>query len=358
MPEAPHAPAIRRITSILADLHDPSSPSAGMFTAELGAPTVPAVLDTSLADSRHVADQVASGALREVRPGVLLPAAVVGADPAGHDETLLAEVRGVLAASRSRLWFSHATAARLLGAWTYATPCLVDVTHTFKPHVAGGREPLVRRHFTTLPPRERATVGGIPVTSPERTLVDCLRTLTPAGGLAVADSLFRLGADPAEVSRIMTASAGKRGMVRARRLLELCDPRSGSPGESVARLVAADDGLPRPVCQIPVVTASGTWYVDFGWPDVGLGVEFDGAVKYAGGRYGDPEMVRRRQERRAAAILDAGYELVRVGWSELADPLTLGHTLRAAYTDAWHAARSEGGRRSAPGPALTRAGLR
>jgi hypothetical protein len=329
MPEAPHASAVRRITAILSDLRAPDSPLAGMFTAELRAPVLPAALDTSLADPRHVADRLSSGAAREVRPGVLLPS--TGDTEPGHDETLLAEVRGLLAISRSRLWFSHATAARLLGAWTYATPCVVDVTHTFKPHVESVREPLVRRHFTTLRPQERSVVGGVPVTSPERTLVDCLRTLSPAGGLVVADSLFRLGADPAEVSRIMTDSAGKRGMVQARRLLELCDPRSGSPGETVARLVAVDDGLPRPECQIPVVTPSGTWYVDFGWPDVGLGIEFDGAVKYAGGRFGDPGVVQRRQHRRQAAILDAGFELVRVGWPELADPLALGITMRDAY---------------------------
>lgn len=87
----------------------------------------------------------------------------------------------------------------------------------------------MRRHVTTLRPQERTTVHGVPVTSPERTLVDCLRTLQPAGALVVADSLFRLGAEPAEVSRIMSASAGKRGMLQARRLLDLCDPRSGSP---------------------------------------------------------------------------------------------------------------------------------
>lgn len=96
------------------------------------------------------------------------------------------------------------------------------------------------------------------------------------------------------------------------------------------RLVAVDDGLPRPACQLPVVTSSGTWYLDLGWPDVGLGVEFDGAVKYDG-RFGLPDVVRRRQERRQAALVDAGFEIVRVGWPDLADPSALGLTLREAY---------------------------
>ncbi|NNU26569.1 hypothetical protein [Isoptericola sediminis] len=328
MSDPPHLPAIHRLEQILSTMAVPGSPLRTMLSADRACPpTVPRAVDLSRADRDRIAAQVAQGALRSDR-GVVTP---TGHGDTEHAEAVLAGVRALVSSSRSRIWFSHATAAILHGAWSYATPALVHVTHVVKPRVSLTAEPTVRRHFTCLPTREQDLIEGVPVTSPERTLVDCLRTLSPEGALVVADSLFRRGADPREVSRIMTASAGKRGMIQARRLLDVCDPRSGSPGETVARLIAIDDGLPRPECQMEVATTSGTRFVDFGWPEIGVGVEFDGAVKYSGGSFGVPIEVLRRQERRHAEIAEAGVELVRLGWDDLADRYDPGASMREAY---------------------------
>jgi very-short-patch-repair endonuclease len=42
------------------------------------------------------------------------------------------------------------------------------------------------------------------------------------------------------------------------------------------RLLLIDGGLPRPQTQIAVVTEDGTYYLDMGWPDYMVAVEYDG----------------------------------------------------------------------------------
>ncbi|WP_407320088.1 hypothetical protein UQW22_06470 [Isoptericola halotolerans] len=330
MTVAPHAASIRRISHILTTMGAPGSPLRSMMSADVNdPPRVPVPASTEHADPAVVAARVESGELFATRGGVIPDLPAEESSPYSRE---ILRVAGTLAANvRGMFWFSHATAAHLHGAWTYATPLLVHVTHDFHPHVARSTEPLVRRHHTRLRPRERTVAAGVPVTSPERTLVDCLRTLPAAGALVVADSLFRRGADPTEVSRIMSASRGKRGIVQARRLLEVCDPRSGSPGETATRLVAIDEGLPRPECQMEVTTPTTTRFVDLGWPDIGVGVEFDGAVKYSGGEYGDREDVLLAQRLRHDELTATGLTLLRAGWHDLSDPLTLGRRMTVAY---------------------------
>ena len=307
MREAAHLPAIRRLTGILDAMNAPGSPSRGMWSADAAhPPIVPAPFE--LAPGGPSADGTRS-----------------------HEEAILAGVRGIIERTDAPLWFSHETAAMLHGAWTYRTPELVHLTRAWNPHVDGEAEPLVRRHHTVLPPQDRTTVLGVPVTSLARTLVDCIRTLPRDGALVACDSLFRLGAEPAEVSRIMAASRGKRGVVQAREILELSDPRSASPGETVTRLVASDAGLPRAEPQLEVTTERGTYAVDLGWEDVRVAVEFDGAVKYADGGTMSPDDVRRAEAARQDALESAGWIVVRVCWAELDDPIALEQRLRAAY---------------------------
>jgi hypothetical protein len=61
--------------------------------------------------------------------------------------------------------------------------------------------------------------------------------------------------------------------------LELIDPGSQSPRESYLRLLLIDAGLPRPQTQIPVlgVDRVPVAYLDLGWPEYLVAVEYDGA---------------------------------------------------------------------------------
>ncbi|MCK0118431.1 hypothetical protein MWU57_15465 [Isoptericola sp. S6320L] len=339
MSEEIHTAAIRRITRILATMRAPGSPVRAMHSADRAeAPAPPPALDITHTDGEALSRHVAQGRIERLGRSLYIEScdATAGGDHEQYEQSIMREVRRVLAHGGGSAWFSHSTAALLHGAWTYRVPRLVHVTHAVNPHVDSDEASIVRRHHTSLPQRDRDRVSGVPVTTKERTLVDCVRTLPTAAALVVCDSLFRCGADPRQVDLLMSTSKGKRGIVQARRILELCDPRAGSPGESVARLAAVDAGLPRPECQIEAPTRSGTYYVDLGWEDLKVAVEFDGDVKYSGGEYGDPEAARRAELARQRALEQEGWIVIRVRWEDLADLDELGARVRAAY---WAALR-------------------
>ncbi len=160
-------------------------------------------------------------------------------------------------------------------------------------------------------------------------MVDCARTLCPDSGLVVADSALRLGASRAGLERIVAAAAGKRGIVQARSVLALADERSESPGETLVRYAAHRAGAPPPTPQLSVPTSAGTFRLDLAWPDVCVGVEFDGAIKYSD-EFGDPVQRLLAEKRRHDALVDAGWWIVRVSWEELHDLEALGTKLLRA----------------------------
>jgi very-short-patch-repair endonuclease len=122
-------------------------------------------------------------------------------------------------------------------------------------------------------------VGGVPVTDPARAAFDiaCWYDLMPA--VAAIDALVR-AADVklADVELLVSHHAGRRGIKRARRTLELVDGGAQSPKESWLRTVLVQAGLPRPETQIPVRNRFGdaVAYLDMGWPALKVAVEYDG----------------------------------------------------------------------------------
>lgn len=85
--------------------------------------------------------------------------------------------------------------------------------------------------------------------------------------------------DPAELLRwAQERHGGKRGMRQLVAALNLHDPGAQSPRETWLRLLLIRDGFPRPATQIPVVSADGRrrYYLDMGWEDLKLAVEYDG----------------------------------------------------------------------------------
>ncbi|MDI3312860.1 MAG: hypothetical protein QJR12_00790, partial [Mycobacterium sp.] len=71
---------------------------------------------------------------------------------------------------------------------------------------------------------------------------------------------------------------GARGLRRLETALDLVDAGAQSPRESYLRLLLIDAGLPRPQTQIPVTGADGlpVAYLDMGWEDCMVAVEYDG----------------------------------------------------------------------------------
>ena len=182
------------------------------------------------------------------------------------------------------------------------------------------------RHVAVVPDGQRTQVGGLPVTTLPRTVADCAMTSSPAEGLVIVDAALRAGLNLAEVSTLLEERVGCRGVRLARELLACADAGAESPGESCTRLIVLAAGLPRPTTQLEVRTHLGRFRADMGWEAWRLLIEYDGRSKYAGAE----QETFMREKRRADALMEAGWRLVRVTKEDLRSPEMLVARVRRA----------------------------
>ncbi len=142
----------------------------------------------------------------------------------------------------------------------------------------------VRVHRLPLAPEDVASRKGLRFTGAARTVADLLRTGPRDDALVSLESALtyrRVGrarrAPLVDVGRITAALAlPLHGSARARPWLPLCDPHSGSPAETIARLRMLDAGL-RPESQVELITRDGRQvFLDFLFRAEGLAVEIEG----------------------------------------------------------------------------------
>lgn len=145
-------------------------------------------------------------------------------------------------------------------------------------------------------------VDGVPVTTPARTGFDLGRRGSLYDAVARLDALgAATGFDACDVLALEEHHRHCRGLRQLERALELFDPGAQSPKETWLRLLLIDEDFPRPQTQIPVLGMDGRprYFLDMGWEDMMLAVEYDG------GQHAD----------------QLGYDIIRneyiarVGWS-------------------------------------------
>lgn len=149
--------------------------------------------------------------------------------------------------------FSHLTAAALHGWWlpqlSPEPPVLVDqAASDHRTRLPGIR---VTRTAGPVPADERE---GLRVTTPAHTLLACARDLGLLDLVVLVDSALRAGCPVGDVRAVCTPR--RRGVVGLRRALELADPRSESPWETLLRLMHVAFEAPV-VPQHPVRDAAG-----------------------------------------------------------------------------------------------------
>jgi hypothetical protein len=121
-------------------------------------------------------------------------------------------------------------------------------------------------------------LGDLVVTTPERTALDVARHQPRGEAVAHLDALgAATGIEPADVLSLADRYPGARGIQRARIAVSLMDAGAQSPRESWLRLLLIDAGYPRPVTQIPVSDGHTTAFVDLGWDEPKIGLEYEGA---------------------------------------------------------------------------------
>ncbi|MDX1871362.1 hypothetical protein SBI67_04450 [Mycolicibacterium sp. 120266] len=171
------------------------------------------------------------------------------------------------------------------------------------------RQPGLLIRMERIADDEITVIEGIPVATRARTAFDLGRHQRRPNALARLDALMRnspFGRD--EVAMLAERYGPVRGVRQLRELLPLIDPGAASPKESWLRLLLLDNGYPAPETQIPVLDESGEAfaYLDMGWRNIGLAVEYDGE------QHQTSRSQYAKDHKRLPQIAKCGWEVIRV----------------------------------------------
>lgn len=137
----------------------------------------------------------------------------------------------------------------------------------------------LRTYDMRLHPNEFVDLGEMRITTVERTAFDVARRGRLDDAVARLDALGNAtGFTADDLVSFADRHRGARGLRQLRAALDLYDPGAQSPKETWLRLLIIRFGYPRPQTQIPVLSAYGCrqYYLDMGWEDIKLPVEYDG----------------------------------------------------------------------------------
>jgi very-short-patch-repair endonuclease len=165
-----------------------------------------------------------------------------------------------------------------------------------------------------LPPADQVTIGGIPITSPARTLIDLAGSISEESLETAVECALGRGLVRESVLRWSLGGRGRGGADTLRRMLGLRDP--GSPAlesrleVTVWRLLVRS-GLPKPLRQQPVEVDGRRYRLDFAWPSFLVAVEADGFATHGACR-----RVFHADRRRVANLASTGWRVVPVTWED------------------------------------------
>lgn len=178
---------------------------------------------------------------------------------------------------------------------------------------------------TDLLAAESAPWCGIGLATPQRTSLDLLLDRPLPDAVADLDAVLRYGLVTLDEMRAVVAERSDRGIVSARRAVELADPRAESRPESRMRVWLALAGL-HPVPQHWLHDSRGRLArVDLAFVEQRLAVEYDGSWR------SEPWALNRDRDRlnRVYAI---DWDVVFVTAELLRDPPRMVHTVRSALS--------------------------
>jgi hypothetical protein len=179
----------------------------------------------------------------------------------------------------------------------------------------------IEPHQAALPDDEWTIRDSIPVTTVSRTLLD-LAAVLPKHQLerAINEADFRRLGDSLSLAALIARYPRRRGVGALRAIVE-----ARRIGEGLTRseledrfLAFVDDaGLPRPEVNASIEVA-GRWFeVDCLWRAERVIVELDGRPAHEGGAAFDADRERDR------VLAAAGWQVIRVTWRHLDDPVAL-----------------------------------
>ncbi|WP_026819467.1 hypothetical protein [Arthrobacter castelli] len=210
--------------------------------------------------------------------------------------------------------YSHTSAARVHGVYLWRPDPLIHISRPSSgsptSHAAD-----VRSYKAMVPPSEVTWNSGLPVTSLERTVVDCSRIFAYQSALIAAESSFWMGADRELVDSVLSRMRGFKGIARARQVMANASSLSESPGETLALDSIRAMRIPVPEQQLRVETRNGPHRLDFAWREHKVALEFDGRSKYFD--YAPTNEVLFQERRREKALIEEGWTIIRIEWADL-----------------------------------------
>lgn len=250
-------------------------------------------------------------------------------DPAAKSRAIIRAL-----AEKNADWvFSHVSAASIYG---------LSVTYSFlaKIHVisrsGSKRSDVIQKHRIA---RAARCVGGVRLTTPEETVLDCAALMPFPDALAVADSAVasRLTCEK-HLRNAAVHRSGYRGIRAGRRVVSCVDGRSESGGESIVRGILIELGYRINGIQVPVASideAKGPLRLDLVLASSDgtlIDLEVDGFDKYVNPQMNgrSPLKALMRERQREAGITSRGYKVMRVTVAQARDREWLKQRL-AAY---------------------------
>ena len=263
-------------------------------------------------------------------------------------EITLARGLGARHCIQSARALTHESAAELHGLWVYDQEPPISVLMPTEGHAnrvtmqrfkyledaapvacQEGKQIRLRKRKLTVPEDDLCVVNGQKVTTLLRTALDCacdlparkslvtvdaaLRAIVRPGNILDDEAEFRWRQAQEQLQRMLKLHRGRRGIRRAREVLRIASPLSGSTGESVVRWLIAAMSLPLPELQYPIEARGNQYYLDFCWPEYRKAIEFDGYAKYGLGE------TLQSEKRRQDSIHALGIDFMRLTWEDILD---------------------------------------
>jgi hypothetical protein len=283
-------------------------------------------------DDRAIANHVRAGEWHRIRRGAFVDGEVWRAMDAIGRHRLTA--RAVLKAAHPTAILTHVSSIVEHGGpvWNVG---LDEVHLTRTDGKAGRREAGIVHHCGGLSDSEVAVVNGLRVSGVARSVVE-LSTTSDIESCLVSGNWF-LGQGQTTLEELERCAGRLRfwpGSLRKHVLTRLFDGRNQWPGEARTSYLLWREHVPKAQPQYEILSVEGHLLgtVDFAWPEFGVFLEFDGAIKYErlrrpGERLED--VVLREKRRQEQICLATGWTCIRITWEDLARPVTTARRIRA-----------------------------
>jgi hypothetical protein len=270
--------------------------------------------------TRHeIDDRISSGRLHPIHRGVY----AVGHRVVSREGEWLA---AVLAGGAAAV-LSHESAAAL---WGLRAMKGQEIDVIVGKHA---ERPGIRFHRAHLDPSEIMQRKGIPVTTPERTIIDIAATLTPSQlERAIRQAVYEHLTTLATLTSCLSSRQPGRGAKALRKALALADDGKGITRKKLERRFRAftrKHGLPPPDTNVPMRISNHWIEADCVWHEQRVIVELDGRAAHYNVHAFESDRTRDR------ALQAAGWSVIRITWRQLTnDPDAIARDLYSLLSGA------------------------